>query len=80
MNVLDKDRHYIHGDQSIIAPSKFYCSSCDSFWLEDHFLNSKDTCCNHWGKYDSAIKMLGDSPDKHHKFGRPMNAINVFTR
>jgi hypothetical protein len=46
---------------------------------EDHFFNKDDKCCNHWDRYDGAIKMLGNSPKKHHEFGRAINSVNVFT-
>jgi hypothetical protein len=74
-----RERHYIHGDQLEGDPSLFYCSACDSFWHEDHFFNQEDKCCNHWDKYDSAMKMLGNSPKRHHGFGRTINSVNVFT-
>lgn len=72
-------KHYIHGDQSSSESSNFYCSSCDVFFPEDHFFNQSDKCCDHWAKYDAAIKLLGNSPKKHIEFGRSINAVNVFT-
>jgi hypothetical protein len=79
MNNL-KERHYIHGDQLEGNPSLFYCSACDVFFFEEHFLNQADKCCNHWNRYDNAIKMLGKSSQKPRNFTRPMNSINIFTR
>lgn len=73
------ERHYIHGDESEANSSTFYCSACDAFMRESHFFNQDDKCCNHWEKYDYAIKMLGKLPKKHHEFGRNINSVNVFT-
>lgn len=73
-----KERHYIHGDQMENDPLRFYCSSCDAFFPENHFFNHNEKCCDHWGKYDSAIKMLGNSKKNHNEFGRPINAVNLF--
>mgnify|MGYP003625650855 CR=1 FL=1 len=72
-------RHYIHGDQSEDESSHFYCSACDVFFTEVHFFNQNKKCCNHWARYDDAIKMLGNFPKKHEEYGRSVNAINVFT-
>lgn len=72
-------KHYIHGDQSEDESSHFYCSVCDVFFPETHFFNQNDRCCNHWARYDDAIRMLGHSPKKHEEFGRSIHAINVFT-
>jgi len=74
-----KQRHYIHGDQLEEDPTLFYCASCDVFFPEEHFFGPDNKCCNHWTRYDEALKMLGNSPKKHREFGRPMNAVNVFT-
>ena len=74
-----KPRHYIHGDQLESDPSRFYCSTCDVFFPEDHFFGQEGKCCNHWDKYDSAIKKLGKSEKKHREFGRSINSRNVFT-
>lgn len=73
-----KEMHYIHGDQLEGDPSLFYCSACDVFFPEDHFFGQGEKCCNHWNKYDRAIKMLGNSEKKHKEFGRSINSINVF--
>lgn len=73
-------RHYIHGDQQNGDSSKFYCSACDVFFEESHFSSREDKCCDHWGKYDAAAKMLGNSVKAHRDFGRPINASNVFSR
>lgn len=74
-----KARHYIHGDQLVGDTSLFYCATCDVFWPEDHFFSKDDKCCNHWDKYDAAIKMLGNSQKNHRDFGRDINSVNVFT-
>ena len=79
MSIQEK-RHYIHGDQQEDNTSLFYCSTCDVFFNEDHFINREDKCCDHWAKYDNAIKWIGASPKQNRDFGRPMNAPNVFTR
>jgi len=76
---IPKERHYIHGDQLESDPTRFYCRTCDVFFSEEHFFSQEQKCCNHWAKYDSDMKMLGKSPKKHREFGRPMNAVNIFT-
>ena len=77
---IPKARHYIHGDQWEGDPSRFYCSVCDVFFPEEHFFRKEEEfCCNHWNRYDNAIKMLGKSPENHLEFGRPINAVNIFT-
>lgn len=78
--MVTNQRYYIHGDQQESDPSHFYCSSCDAFFEEGHFFNSDEKCCDHWGKYDHAIKMLGNSINKHREFERPINAANLFSR
>ena len=71
-------RHYIHGDQCEGNPNLYYCSCCDVFFSEEHFFGREDKCCNHWERYDRAMKMLGNSPKKHREFGRSINSVNVF--
>ncbi|MBO2577027.1 hypothetical protein [Shewanella algae] len=71
-------RHYIHGDQSEQDCSLFYCATCDAFLNEHHFFNKEKSCCDHWNKYDEAMKLLGKSPQNHSNFGRPIDAANVF--
>ena len=73
-------RHYIHGDQMEGDPSLFYCTKCDVFWPEEHFFSNSEKCCDHWPRYDRAMKMLGNSPKKHIDFGRRIDSPNVFIK
>lgn len=73
-----KERRHIHGDQLEGDPSRYYCSACDVFFTEDHFFGQGEKCCNHWDRYDSAIKMLGKSEKKRREFGRHIDSPNIF--
>ena len=73
-----KERHYIHGDQSEQDPALFYCSACDAFLNEGHFFDDREKCCDHWGRFDEAIRVLGKSEDRHFKFGRRIDGRNIF--
>jgi len=73
------NNHPIHGDQSTTEVSHYYCSSCDCYMPEEHFFNPDKKCCDHWAKYDYAIKMLSNSVKTSIGFGRSMETINIFT-
>jgi len=71
-------RHYIHGDQLENDHSLFYCLACDAFLQREHFLEKENKCCDHWQKFDEAMRKLGTTEENHRKFGRPIGSPNIF--
>ena len=71
-------RYYFHGDEVENEPGLFYCTYCDSFVDENHFLEKQHSGTDK-ERYDRCVKSWESVGKKDRgDFHRPSNASNLF--
>jgi uncharacterized protein YozE (UPF0346 family) len=72
-------RYYFHGDKVESEPGRFYCTYCDLFVDEKHFLEASHSGTDK-ERYDRCVKNWGDLAKKDRgDFHRPSNTFNLFS-
>ncbi|GHD59724.1 hypothetical protein [Jeongeupia chitinilytica] len=72
-----KQRYYIHGDQSESDAARYYCAECDVFFPESHF--SETHRVKNYDRYDIAMRMLKTTKKNSNEYFRPEFAENLFS-
>lgn len=70
-----RDRHYLHGDQHVDQPTKFYCRSCDYFVDDSHFFAEHDRKETLRRALDAINRWNGRDPER--LAFRPLGASNM---